>query len=172
MRIYLGIDPGPVQSGWCLYEAGETRLTGHVSGADVELNSRVLEMVDYMDVVQNLIIEEPVNYGREMGGTVLQTMRWAARFEQRWLDRMPESRITPPEVVWMPRPEVLLELIGLRHGPKGACNAALRDMHPGAKGTKKEPGPLYPLKSHAWDACAVVVAYLERERTKDRLAPV
>lgn len=154
--ILLGIDPGPTQSGWCVYDA-ERR---EVSRADVCENEVLLSSVVHWPTYDDaFVIEQPVSYGAAIGASVLQTMRWAGRFEQ---------AAQPSPVHWVSRPDVCLALTGHR-GNKGQINEKLREMHPGATpGQQRKGSPLYGLKSHAWDACAVVVAWLELERQKAR----
>lgn len=153
MTVYLGIDPGPTESGWCVYATGPSEVIA--AGVDVNAD---LVCPGILIHGEQLIIEQPVSYGAAIGASVLQTMRWAGRFEQ-WFDG---------PVHWVSRPDVCLALTGHR-GNKGQINEKLREMHPGATpGQQRKGSPLYGLKSHAWDACAVVVAWLELERQKAR----
>ena len=64
-----------------------------------------------------------------------------------------------------------LELCQSRRAKKPEVRAAIIDLYPAdgggkrpAIGTKAEPGQLYGVAEHAWDALAVVLAVLRQQR--------
>lgn len=162
---FLGIDPGPEQSGWCVYETPQVVTRpyvpfGLVLDAGVNENEGLLGIFRRQLNVCALVLEQPVHYRTAIAGkSVLQTMRWAGRFEQQFINQYALP------VHWLGRPDVNRELCGSANVPKKAANERLVELHPGGKGKKSDKGPLFGLASHSWDACAVVVAWIMRERT-------
>lgn len=141
MRI-LAIDPGPEQSGWCLYEQGEPVVAG------VYENRELLNMVQ-LDMVSDLLsIEMIASYGMPVGREVFETCVWIGRYVQAWADD------TTVKLIY--RKDVKLHLCGSPRAKDANVRQALLDKI-GAVGTVKAKGPLYSVKSHAWAALAVAV---------------
>lgn len=140
--IVLAIDPGPVQSGYVLFD-GQRAITSGVMG-----NDDLLRIVadDRSDV---LAIEKIVSYGNIVNNDTFDTCEWIGRFQQAWA--------CPDEVVKVKRLQVKQSL-GLKGSAKDKdVNAALqRDIGP--KGTKKDPGPTFGVSGHAWPALGVAYA--------------
>lgn len=138
----LGIDPGTLQSGYCLYDNGKVVSSG------VMPNEDLLKIIadDRSDM---LAIENIVSYGNVVGAETFQTCRWIGRFQQAWG--------CPEEVLLVKRADVK-KALGLPGSSKDKdVNAALLSRI-GPKGTKREPGPTYGVVSHAWAALGVAVA--------------
>lgn len=151
--MILAIDPGTTQSGWCTF------VNGKVDQSGVWENSGLLKHVKspYQDAT-TLAIEMVASYGMPVGREVFETVRWIGRFQQAW--REPES------VLLIYRRDVKLYLCGSMKAKDANVRQALIDKL-GPAGTKKAPGPLYGVKSHAWAAVAVAVtaAHLLGEQT-------
>jgi hypothetical protein len=71
------------------------------------------------------------------------------------------------------RPDWSHNLTGQRGAKDKQTKAAIREIYRDAgmatgggtdktKGTKSQPGPLYGISSHAWDALAVVIAWMRK----------
>jgi hypothetical protein len=76
------------------------------------------------------------------------------------------------EVIPVTRHEVKLLICGSMRAKDGNIRGAIIDMYGGKEdgiGRKKTPGPLYGVKSHAWQALALVKA-LERKAHDERLS--
>ena len=160
--IVLGIDPGPTNCGAVLYDTEARRVIGSWKDLTVDAAIGAVESLKDTHRVELVAIERVQSYGiagasllrtAEVGGTLYQCA------SREGLD-----------VVWLYRREVLR---GLDVTGKGNRDSLVRqrliEMHGGdrssAVGTKKAPGPLYGVASHAWAALAVaVVAGLEAER--------
>ena len=146
MKI-LAIDPGPKESGYVQFVDGKVLESG------VLPNDQMLGRLAgaYAD---KLALEMVASFGMAVGREVFETVRWIGRFEQRWRDtRMGEVRLVY-------RMEVKMHLC---HSPKAKdanIRAALIDKL-GAPGTKREQGPTYGVKSHAWPALGVAVVAAE-----------
>jgi hypothetical protein len=144
--VILAIDPGTVQSGWCLY--GPPGIHSAVV-PNHELLAKVLQYAvsDY-HFETTLAIEMVASYGMPVGREVFETVRWIGRFQQAWRD--------PEAVRLVYRKDVKLHLCGSPKAKDANIWQALKDRM-GEVGTKKNPGPLYGVSSHARAALAVAV---------------
>lgn len=172
--IVLGIDPGPITSGVVVYDSEARRVLyaskaatavgledgARYAGRETTPDGRVTVGPRRIDVV---LIERPACMGPLGAGKVghmLDTAWAAGGLERRWLH-------TGHRVHTMTRREVLRDL-GVLSG-KGSADSRVRAAciadHGGSKtvavGTKKAPGPLYGVSSHAWQALGLVLAWLE-----------
>lgn len=150
--MILAIDPGTIQSGWCrLDRKGEPMDSG------VESNADMLRMVSDLDVVDVLgdvlAIEMVASYGMPVGWEVFETVRWIGRFQQAW--KKPEA------VRLIYRQDVKLHLCKSVRAKDAHVWQALKDRF-GEPGTKKNPGALYGVKSHARAALAVAVCVFDQ----------
>lgn len=150
--LILAIDPGPAQSGYCIYD-GE-----HLREAGVLPNAAMLLRVQQWPA-RRLAIEMIASYGMAVGREVFETCVWIGRFQQAWRD--PNST----ELVY--RKDVKLHLCGTNKAKDANVRQALLDLFPrlggGATpqvGTKSKPGPLYGITSHAWPALGVAITAL------------
>jgi hypothetical protein len=145
--IVLGIDPGPVQSGFAWFRDGV------VSEAGVLLNGGLLCLVESepQDSGAVLAIETmQASYSATIGASVIDTLRWVGRYQQAW--HSPES------VILITRQAVKAALCnGNVRANDAGVRAALIDKI-GPPGTKGDPGPTYGVTSHAWAALAVAWA--------------
>ncbi len=105
-----------------------------------------------------VVVEDIVSYHGPIGQTTIATIKLIGRIQE----ACRRARI-PCDVI--SRPEVCRTLAG-RNMPKAYINQAVRDLYPQtgagrhpANGTKKLRGPLYGVKSHAWDALALGVVW-------------
>lgn len=142
--LTLAIDPGTTESGWCVFGSGKVTSSG------VMQNAELLDWIggdpDLHDVA--LAIEMIASYGMAVGREVFETCVWIGRFQQAWH--------TPEAVRMVYRRDVKLHLCGSPRAKDPNIRQALLDLI-GPQGTKKSPGPLYGIKSHAWAALAVAV---------------
>ena len=158
MKI-LAIDPGPVESGWCVIDS-ETREPLEFTKAP---NHEVLSLFRRGDVVlsdppHRVVIEMIGHYGTGMpaGKDVFDTCVWIGRFQQHALTGLGEL----PELVL--RPTVKAHLCGTPKAKDANVTQALVDRFtPGAKnfgkGTKAEPGFFYGFAKDVWQAFALAV---------------
>jgi len=118
----------------------------------------MVQAENYGDI-DTLAIEMIASYGMAVGREVFETCVWIGRFQQVW--RSPES------VRLVYRRDVKLHLCGNPRAKDPNIRQALIDLL-GPAGTKKQPGPTYGVKSHAWAALgvAVTVAGLTPEATR------
>lgn len=145
MSIVLAIDPGTSESGWVLFDGAKVLECG------VRSNPEMLTMiwdVGQEDEVSELAIEMVASYGMAVGREVFETCVWIGRFQQVWRN--------PQEVRLVYRRDVKLHLCGSMKAKDANIRQALLDLL-GPVGLKRDPGPLYGVRSHAWSALAVAV---------------
>jgi hypothetical protein len=150
--IYLGIDPGKV-CGFAVYDTDENRVI------DSDNKEPALAMA-YLDRVPDdwhVSIEMIGHYGTGMsvGKDVFHTCLLIGRMLQ-----------IAPQAKLILRPTVKGIICGSARAKDGNVTQALKDQV-GQRGTKKEPGPTYGVKNHAWSALAVAVAASRGAATVD-----
>lgn len=153
--MILAIDPGTTQSGWCYLESDR-----RVNSSGVSPNSQILNAISLAGILATadiLAIEMVASYGMPVGREVFETVRWIGRFQQAWRD--------PEAVRLVYRRDVKLHLCGSMKAKDANVWQSLLDKL-GPVGTKKAPGPLYGVKSHARSALAVAVCALDNPADK------
>lgn len=146
MKI-LALDPGPTESGWCIFD-GAT-----VEDAGIAQNADVLRWVQAGQGCDFLAVEMIANMGMAVGATTFDTVRWIGRFQQAWH--------APEAVKLVFRREVKSVICNSQQAKDANIRQALIDLL-GAQGTKKHPGPTYGVSGHAWSALAVAVTAFEK----------
>lgn len=157
----LALDPGPTQTGYCLYDGAAVRSCGVMPNADMLLYL-------HLNPIPRLAIEMIASYGMAVGREVFETCVWIGRFQQAW--HMPEA----VELVY--RKDVKMHLCGTTKAKDANIRQALLDLFPrtggGATpqvGTKAQPGPLYGVSSHAWSALGVAITAVAAQPQADLL---
>lgn len=145
----FAIDPGPEQSGWCVLAGGRVLASG------VLPNAEMLERVATRKYA-TMAIEMIASYGMAVGREVFETCVWIGRFMQAWHD--------PESVQLVYRKQVTMHLCGTTKANDSNVRRAILDLFPRTGGgstpqigTKKKPGPLYGVASHAWPAIGVAL---------------
>lgn len=138
MNPILAVDPGPTQSGYVIY------YEGRVTRCGVLPNDMVLEKcrMNY-----RLAIEMIASYGMPVGREVFETCVWIGRFLQAH---------EPYHTRLIYRRDVKLHLCASAKAKDANVWQALVDRF-GPAGTKKAPGALYGVRSHARAALALAV---------------
>lgn len=166
MRV-LAIDPGNEHSGWVLLDGMKVLASGDVQ------NFRITQMIDgvfpasdeHQTIDPHLIaIEFFQSYGMAVGKTSFHTCRWVGRFQEAAARQNIDTQLVY-------RSDVKMHLCQSMRAKDANVAQAIRDLYPatgGGKkpviGTKKEPGPLYGVKGHMWQALGVglTVQYAEK----------
>jgi hypothetical protein len=146
--MILAIDPGTEQSGWCVLTK-----EGKVKDSGVVYNPKMLTWLHPSYDGSVLAIEMIASYGMPVGRETFETVRWIGRFQQAWRD--------PEAVRLVYRRDVKLHLCGSMQAKDPHIWQALKDRL-GEPGTKKNPGPLYGVTSHARSALAVAVTVYDQ----------
>lgn len=141
----FAIDPGPEQSGWVSIACRNGRVE-----SGVDSNDRVRELLSISET-GTVAIEMIASYGMAVGADVFSTCVEIGRFVEVARGRLRSVRLVPR----------LRVKLALCHSPRATdtnIRQALIDRYGGkekAVGSKRAPGPLYGVKSHAWAALAV-----------------
>lgn len=147
MTVILAIDPGTIESGWCLY-CDE----GRVLDSGIKLND-ILAIEIRSTYADELAIERIASYGMSVGRDVFETCEWVGEFRGLW-------RLRYKSALLVYRKDVKLYLCGSPKAKDANIRQSLIDMFGGkekAIGRKATPGPLHGVKSHAWSALAVAI---------------
>lgn len=145
--MILAIDPGNEQSGWVLF------ANGKVCDSGVGPNEPLLQWIKAGRTdADELAIEMIASYGMPVGREVFETCVWIGRFQQAWTGKKPVRLVY--------RQAVKLHLCGSPRAKDANIRQALLDKL-GPQGTKKQPGPLYGVRTHAWAALGVAVTAME-----------
>lgn len=159
MGLILAIDPGPTTCGVVLYDSSARMVLESFAAASVDAAlGMIREPPDRWSTRAlvwapgpPLVAIERVQAAGISGASLLQTSEVVGRLQQRALDCGLRVRLVY-------RREVCAAL----HVSGAAKDAQVRqrmlEMHPGGTGTKKAPGPLYGVSSHAWQALGLAVA--------------
>lgn len=152
MSTILAIDPGTTRSAWLVWAGGSVHNHSIEPNEDLLARLRARRgAIGWADVV---VIEKVESYGMPVGFEVFETVRWAGRFEE---------ALHPTPVVLLPRMAVRMHLCGSPRARDPNVRRALLDRFGGdsAKGTKRDPGPLYGMRSDLWAALGVAVTFAE-----------
>jgi hypothetical protein len=164
MMLYLGIDPGPKESAYLIYESSMKRIVvaEHISNTD--MLTLLIDAPPVMPEYDAVICEWIDCYGMPVGKDVFETVYWIGKFSEH---ADPFIRIA--------RRDVKMHLCGSMRAKDANVRQALLDRFPatgGGKtpqvGTKKQPGPLYGVSKHLWAALGVVVTYAETMAEHER----
>jgi len=142
--MILAIDPGPERSAYVIWNEGLVVDSGWTDNASVR------EWVAYYARKQQRIaIEMIASYGMAVGASVFNTCVEIGRMVE-----VAKSYGVDAELIF--RKDVKLHVCGSPRAKDANIRQALMDTY-GPVGTKKQPGPLYGVKSHVWAALAVAV---------------
>jgi len=154
MKI-LGIDPGPTQSAYVIWDDGVL-----VEKAVVDNNEllAILWCRAHDGIVDRMAIEMIACYGMAVGAETFETCVWIGRFMQMWLE---SSDRDSTSIIRIPRLHIKVNLCKSAKAKDANVRQALIDRL-GPVGTKKQPGPLFGVSSHMWAALAVAVTCADR----------
>ena len=160
----LALDPGTTETGFVKYAGGRITDSGvarnDVLLAGLKLGTMLGTTIPASDGVV-LAIEMIASYGMPVGREVFETCVWIGRFQQAWHD--------PDGVRLVYRQTVKLHLCGSPRAKDPNVRQARLDRL-GPQGTKKEPGPTYGVRSHAWAALGVAVTVADSMAPRDPLS--
>jgi len=152
--IIIGIDPGNEQSAMVALCDGKVIPMGILPNREACVRIRIQQRrVKYA-------IEMIACYGMPVGREVFETCVWIGRFAE-------TAEARGDDVHFIYRRDVKHHLCNSAKAKDANVSQALRDKFGGASavGTKRNPGPLYGIKSHLWPALAVAVTFQETGET-------
>ena len=137
-RITVGIDPGPRESSYVVWDGQRVIESGDLP---------TQELAEYLDSASDcdtVACEWIESFGMAVGREVFETVFAIGAFSQHAALRL------------VPRRDVKMHLCASPRAKDGNIRQALIDRL-GAVGTKKAPGPLFGIAGHRWSALAVAV---------------
>ncbi len=158
----IAIDPGPKESGICVIDSD----TYKPLNAGKTQNELIIEKLGLPANTQDIhvVIEMVGHYGTGMpaGAEVFETCVWIGRYMQWFLD----SGI---RVSIMKRTDVKMNLCGSARAKDSNIRQALVDRFAPTtknfgKGSMKDPGFFYGFAADMWQAFALGVTYLDKEK--------
>lgn len=162
--IVVGIDPGTEKSGVVVYDTDDHCV---LYSRENSSNCEVLEKL--RNNTGKVFCETIEPMGMPIGKTTIETAIWVGRYQEA-VERAPAGRFhrvnrSDEKIYFCGSSTFKDPETGRRRSVTDAqIRAAIIDKYPatgGGKtpqvGTKKEPGPLYGVKGHAWSALAVVL---------------
>jgi len=156
---FIAIDPGTTESAYVVFEDG--MLAEH----DIVPNDDLLVLLldEYMQgygTVDTLVVEYFECHGNPVGKESIRTIWWTGRFKETWRGAYFE----------LTRNQVKMHLCQSPRAGDPNVTQALVDMYGGtmqkAKGTIKQPGPLFGVRADIWQALAVGVTYLALQKER------
>lgn len=148
MKKILAIDPGNIESAYCLFEDNMPIKFGKLENLEFK---KIL--AKYVSSGYEIVIENVACFGMPVGKTTFETCRWIGRFEE-------VAEIWRGKITLIDRPDIKLYLCGKRGAKDSNVIQTMKDRF-GDKGTKKKPGTLYGISGDQWQALACGVTYLE-----------
>ena len=152
MKI-LAIDPGNVESAYCVIEDETYKPVefGKINNEDLIIKlDTILEKYDIYAVA----IEMIASYGMPVGASVFDTCVWIGRFYERCITNV-------GSIEYIYRKEEKMNLCNSMKAKDSNIRQALIDRF-GDVGTKKAQGFFYGFKKDIWAAFAVGVTYLDK----------
>lgn len=146
--MILALDPGTTHSGVVFWDGAR------VSFADAAMENALLlghiRNGNFSADEHRIVCEWIQAMGMPVGQEVFQTCRFIGRIEE-------ICEAQGRKVEYITRPTVKTRLCGTPRAKDPNVRQALIDRL-GPVGTKKQPGPLMGVSSHAWSALAVAIA--------------
>lgn len=147
MTSVFAVDPGYERSAFVEFDG--SKVVDHA----IEPNGSIMLRLSARDY-HAVVFEQIEGFGMPVGREVFETVFWTGRMYQeafrwsRYVDRIS-------------RKAVKLHLCQSVRAQDASIRVALLDRFGGsaAKGTKKQQGPLYGLKSHEWSALALAITW-------------
>jgi len=167
--VVAGVDPGELQSGLVIfygYAEGEAPYTAGVLPNSVA-RDRIANLSHEADPV--LVIERPQFFGRETRFTdaMCEALLWSGRFIE-----AADSRGVRFETPF--RKTIVTHHTGNARSNDADVRHALVERYGGreaAIGRKGKPGPLREVKSHAWQALAAALCWIDQEMHREGREP-
>ena len=156
--MILAIDPGNIQSAYCLIDT-ETYRPIEFGKLD---NDNLLNQIGIFKNLDCIVIEKVASYGMAVGKEVFDTCEWYGRFIQKYCDTHEGFKIN-----YVYRREEKINLCGSMKAKDSNIRQALIDRFAqhdfkNGKGTKKNQDWFYGFKADIWSAYAVGITYLDR----------
>jgi hypothetical protein len=146
--MILGIDPGPVQSAFCLWDGSVVGGYGLFDNEDVRGSGfNFIRLKLGLPDFKKVAVEHLQCYGMPVGKDVFETAYWIGEFR---------GAVSEDAFIRVYRSEVKLHFCNSMRAKDSNIRQALIDRL-GKPGTKKAPGITYGVKGDIWSALAIAV---------------
>ena len=146
--MVLGIDPGPKQSAYLIWDTEEARVQAHGILDNMTLREWLMGELSFPTVP---VIEMVQSFGMPVGKEIFETVLF--------IGRMIEIFRGNANLVY--RKDIKTHYCMTTRATDANIRQALIDRF-GPPGTKKEPGKLYGIKKDEWSALALAVYYTDK----------
>ena len=156
MRFIVGVDPGNVQTAYCLID--DEMLRPIEFGKDD--NAKVKDRLKLCGDECVFAIERVASYGMSVGKSVFETCEWIGRFTE----TLGEHRVN-----YIYRIEEKQHICHDSRARDANIRRALIDRFAGhdfknGKGTKNNPDWFYGFSAYVWSAYAVAITFAESRK--------
>lgn len=161
--MILAIDPGNKQSGYAILDTDYKPVDfGKVDNTTLK---SIIRQAVWSKRVDRVVIEMVASYGMPVGETVFDTCVWIGRFTE----LIAQCPTQDAEITYVKRKEYIVDLIGSVKAKDSNVIQYLidrfaKDTPNRGKGTKKSPGWFYGVSKDVWQAIAIGVWFLDKER--------
>ena len=152
MKIF-GLDPGPTQSAFAIWDTDKNEILDKGKIPNNELLLKVME------TTISIAIEMIGSFGMPVGAETFETVFWIGRF----YEASPRKDIA----VRILRKDIKMNLCNTTRAKDSNIRQALIDRF-GAPGTKKSPGIMYGLHKDMIQAFAVAVTHYDQLIEKEK----
>lgn len=154
MRFVFAIDPGNIDSAYCIIDVDSRQPIEFAKIENRELAERLAKFGCY-----DCVIERIASYGMAVGRDVFETCEWVGRYSQIAEDS--EKRVS-----YIYRKEEKLHICGDPRAKDANIRRALIDRFAkhdlkNGRGTKDNPDWFYGFKADCWAAYAVGLTWIE-----------
>lgn len=147
--MILAIDPGPEQSAYVVLSNDYKILDFNKVSNEYLLSKLIVESQN----IDTVVIEMIASYGMPVGQEVFETCVWIGRFIQ----------ASNCKVERLYRKDVKLHICNSPKANDATITQALKDRF-GDKGTVKNKGYFYGFKADIWQAFALGITYLDKQK--------
>jgi len=167
----IAIDPGPRQSGYCVFDPAAFQVITCRNMDNIELFEIMTRSSNWSRDGDTLVIEKVAHYGMRVGKEVFDTCTWAGIYA---------AKFGVLHTFQIPFATVSMTICHRRGAKEADVWRVVRDMFPKSGGglspeigTKSKPGPLYKTRAqeHGRSALAVAITHgiLMRENAEQHL---
>ena len=152
-NMILAIDPGNIESAYCIIDKETYKPVVFEKIDNKVLREKIVnELCRYP--IETVAIEMVASYGMPVGATVFETCVWIGRFIE---------SVKCPNTHFIYRKEEKMNICGSMKAKDSNIRQALIDRF-GEVGTKNNPGWFYGFKADIWQAYAVGVTWLDKQK--------
>ena len=152
--IYIAIDPGQIESGYIVID----RSWGKISFKEFGIisNDDIFSLFEKYSINNPEVVIEMINpMGMRIGQSTIATIFWIGRFFEK-----AKNLNCKPTLI---ERQIVKKTICPKIKSNDSIIRATMIKRYGEQGTKKNPGPTYNIKSHIWQALAVLTTHFIRE---------